>query len=164
MVAALAVSLAPFAAGLGKGYSSPAIASLQQLRPKRPYNSSVPNDISVSDQQASWVASLSLLGIFIVIISIINLLVLFTWIFDIYTFFKGALFGGVMGGIAMRYGRRKVLLVMSLPFSLSWILTVFATSVEMMFFTSFMGGFCCSIVSMVSQVKYFKSLFKKKHT
>lgn len=66
-----------------------------------------------------------------------------------------------MGGIAMRYGRRKVLLVMSLPFSLSWILTVFATSVEMMFFTSFMGGFCCSIVSMVSQVKYFKSLFKK---
>lgn len=80
---------------------------------------------------------------------------LFIRIFEIRIFFKGALFGGVMGGIAMRYGRRKVLLVMSLPFSLSWILTVFATSVEMMFFTSFMGGFCCSIVSMVSQVKYF---------
>jgi hypothetical protein len=62
VMAALAVSLAPFAAGLGKGYSSPAIASLQQLTLRRPFNSSSPYDISVSDQQASWVASLSLLG------------------------------------------------------------------------------------------------------
>ncbi|GLH17109.1 Sugar transporter, putative, partial [Gryllus bimaculatus] len=30
VLAALAVSLGPFAAGLGKGYSSPAIASLQE--------------------------------------------------------------------------------------------------------------------------------------
>lgn len=61
-MAALAVSLAPFAAGLGKGYSSPAIASLQQLKLRRQYNSSSTQEISVTDQQASWVASLSLLG------------------------------------------------------------------------------------------------------
>lgn len=35
MLAALAVSLGPLAAGLGKGYSSPAIASLQELQETR---------------------------------------------------------------------------------------------------------------------------------
>jgi facilitated trehalose transporter len=59
IVAALAVSLGPLAAGLGKGYASPAIASLQELQisPSGNYTS-----FTVSDQQASWVASLSLLG------------------------------------------------------------------------------------------------------
>lgn len=59
IVAALAVSLGPLAAGLGKGYSSPAIASLQeiQIRPRGNYTS-----FTITDQQASWVASLSLLG------------------------------------------------------------------------------------------------------
>lgn len=53
----------------------------------------------------------------------------------------------------MQYGRRRLLTLMSLPFSLSWILTVFAKSVEMMFAAAFLGGFCCAIVSMVTQVK-----------
>lgn len=52
----------------------------------------------------------------------------------------------------MQYGRRRLLTLMSLPFSISWILTVFAKSVEMMFATAFLGGFCCSIVTMVTQV------------
>ncbi|CAO1301071.1 unnamed protein product [Diamesa serratosioi] len=123
IIAALAVSLGPLAAGLGKGYSSPAIASLQELhiRNRETNNTS----FSVSDQEASWVASLSLLG---------------------------ALFGGMFGGLAMQYGRKKVLALMSLPFSISWILTVFAKSVETMFMTAFIGGFCCAIVSMVTQV------------
>lgn len=64
----------------------------------------------------------------------------------------GALFGGMFGGVAMQYGRKRVLALMSLPFSLSWILTVFAKSVETMFFTAFIGGFCCAIVSTVTQV------------
>ncbi|CAO1373227.1 unnamed protein product [Diamesa hyperborea] len=123
IIAALAVSLGPLAAGLGKGYSSPAIASLQELhiRNRETNNTS----FSVTDQEASWVASLSLLG---------------------------ALFGGMFGGLAMQYGRKKVLALMSLPFSISWILTVFAKSVETMFMTAFIGGFCCAIVSMVTQV------------
>lgn len=66
----------------------------------------------MTDQEASWVASLSLLG---------------------------ALFGGMFGGLAMQYGRKRVLALMSLPFSLSWILTVFAKSVETMFITGMSG-------------------------
>ncbi|XP_055551049.1 uncharacterized protein LOC129733305 isoform X2 [Wyeomyia smithii] len=122
IIAALAVSIGPLAAGLGKGYSSPAIASLQELQIRQRGNFS---SFSVNDQQASWIASLSLLG---------------------------ALFGGMFGGVAMQYGRKRVLALMALPFSLSWILTVFAKSVETMFFTAFIGGFCCAIVSTVTQV------------
>lgn len=122
IIAALAVSLGPLAAGLGKGYSSPAIASLQELQIRHRGNYTA---FTVTDQQASWVASLSLLG---------------------------ALFGGMFGGVAMQYGRKKLLTIMSIPFSLSWIITVFAKSVETMFATAFLGGFCCAIVSMVTQV------------
>lgn len=116
------MSLGPLAAGLGKGYASPALASLQDsvhLSHRSNYT------FSISDQEASWVASLSLLG---------------------------ALFGGMFGGFFMQYGRKRVLALISLPFSASWILTVFAQSVETMFFTAFIGGFCCAIVSMVTQV------------
>ncbi|XP_050082252.1 uncharacterized protein LOC126569311 [Anopheles aquasalis] len=118
IIAALAVSLGPLAAGLGKGYSSPAIDSLQDLRGNFTH-------FSVNDQQVSWIASLSLLG---------------------------ALFGGMFGGLAMQFGRKRVLTLMSLPFSISWILTMFAKSVETMFVTAFVGGFCCAIVSSVAQV------------
>ncbi|XP_045507240.1 facilitated trehalose transporter Tret1-like isoform X1 [Colias croceus] len=119
VIAALAVSLAPFSAGLGKGYSSPAIASLQG-----PANATR-RDFQLTDQQASWLASLS---------------------------FLGALFGGMAGGAAMRHGRRRVLSLAAAPCSLSWLLTVLATSVRMMCITAFLGGFCCSILTMLSQV------------
>ncbi|XP_041971626.1 facilitated trehalose transporter Tret1-like [Aricia agestis] len=119
LMAALAVSLAPFSAGLGKGYSSPAIASLQG-----PGNATR-RDFQLTDQQASWLASLS---------------------------FLGALFGGMAGGAAMRHGRRRVLSLAAAPCSLSWLLTVLATSVRMMCITAFLGGFCCSILTMLSQV------------
>ena len=58
IIAALAVSLGPLAAGLGKGYSSPAIASLQELQ----FGHSGNYTFTVSDQEASCVASLSFLG------------------------------------------------------------------------------------------------------
>ncbi|XP_060807841.1 facilitated trehalose transporter Tret1 [Amyelois transitella] len=120
VLAALAVSLAPFSAGLGKGYSSPAIASLQG-----PGGNATRRDFQLTDQQASWLASLS---------------------------FLGALFGGMAGGAAMRHGRRRVLSLAAAPCSLSWLLTVLATSVRMMCITAFLGGFCCSILTMLSQV------------
>ena len=66
---------------------------------------------------------------------------------------SGALFGGFLGGFFLQYGRRKLLTWLSIPFSLSWIWTVFAKSVETMYMTAFIGGFCCSIVSMVTQVR-----------
>lgn len=126
IVAALAVSLGPLAAGLGKGYSSPAIASLQELQIRNQHTNY--SSFSVSDQEASWVASLSLLG---------------------------ALFGGMFGGMAMQHGRKRVLAIISLPFSLSWILTVFAKSVETMFITAFIGGFCCAIVNLCTQASFY---------
>lgn len=66
----------------------------------------------------------------------------------------GALFGGMAGGAAMRHGRRRVLSLAAAPCSLSWLLTTVATSVRMMCITAFLGGFCCSILTMLSQVSF----------
>lgn len=52
----------------------------------------------------------------------------------------------------MQYGRRNVILVTSLPFCLSWVLTVVAPCVEVMFVTAFVAGLCCAIVVIVTQV------------
>lgn len=82
------------------------------------------NVFVITNQQTSWVASLSLLG---------------------------ALFGSIFGGIAMKFGRRNVLRAATLPFSASWIITVFAINVQMIYVTSFVAGFCCAIILMVSQ-------------
>lgn len=60
IIAALAVSLGPLAAGLGKGYSSPAIASLQELQIQT--RGTNYTSFTITDQEASWLASLSLLG------------------------------------------------------------------------------------------------------
>lgn len=58
----------------------------------------------------------------------------------------------MFGGLAMQFGRKRVLAVMSLPFSMFWVLTVFAKSVQTMFITAFFAGFCVSIIAMVTQV------------
>ncbi len=79
----------------------------------------------MSTQEGSWIASLSLLG---------------------------ALFGGPLGGVAMRYGRKRTLLAIALPFSFFWLLTVFANGVAMMYVTAFGCGFCSAVVLLVSHV------------
>ncbi|KAJ8976860.1 hypothetical protein NQ317_014255 [Molorchus minor] len=116
VLASLAVSLGPLAAGLGKGYSSPAIASLQQRDA---------DAFSVNGQQASWLASLSLLG---------------------------ALFGAPLGGLAVRWGRRRTLVLAGAPLSACWIMTVFAVSVEVMWFAAFFSGVLVAIVQLSAQV------------
>ena len=55
LLTVLAVSFGPFAVGLGKGYSSPALASLAAT-------GQLPGHLAVTHQQSSWLASLSLLG------------------------------------------------------------------------------------------------------
>lgn len=115
-MAALAVSLGPFAAGLGKGYSSPAIASLQERDA---------DAFPVTGQQVSWLASLSLLG---------------------------ALFGAPLGGAAVRWGRRRTLLLAGAPLTVCWITTVFAVNVEVMCFAAFVSGFLVAIVQLAAQV------------
>ena len=112
-----AVAFGPFSVGLSKGYSSPALASLSSNLSS--------SSISVSADEGSWVASLSLLG---------------------------ALLGGLLSSVVLRHGRRNCLLLISIPFSLSWWLTVFATTVEMIYCTAFLAGLCSAVVMLVSQV------------
>lgn len=125
VLAVLAVSLGPFAAGLGKGYSSPAIASLQQRDA---------DAFPVNGQQASWLASLSLLG---------------------------ALFGAPLGGAAVKWGRRRTLLFAGAPLSACWLLTVFAFSVEIMCLAAFVSGFLVAVIQLASQVSYSCSINRK---
>ena len=115
LLTVLAVSFGPFSVGLSKGYSSPALASL-----------ATSGHLGVTEQQSSWLASLSLLG---------------------------ALLGGLLSSLVLRAGRKNSLLLVSLPFSASWMLTVFATNVEMMFCTAFTAGLCSAIIIVVSQVR-----------
>ena len=61
------MSFGPFAVGLGKGYTSPALASLlpnsnNQTDKRIPsFSPHLPN-LTITEQQGSWIASLSLLG------------------------------------------------------------------------------------------------------
>ena len=121
-MATLIVALGPLATGLGKGYSSPALASMQLPAPT---NSTQSYYFTITAEQGSWIASLSLLGAF---------------------------FGGIPSGLAMRLGRKSVLAMVALPFALSWLLTVFASSVYMVYASSFMCGICSAIVSLVTPV------------
>ena len=69
----------------------------------------------------SWIASLSLLG---------------------------ALFGGLCSGLIIKHGRRKTLIYVSIPFSISWAFTLFAYCVEMIYATAFIAGFCSAIIQV----------------
>jgi sugar porter (SP) family MFS transporter len=118
VLTSLAISLGPCCVGLSKGYSSPALASLQMDRVEH-------HHIRVTSEDGSCIGSLSLLG---------------------------ALLGGLLSSIVLRYGRKNSLLLVSIPFSASWMLTVFASSVEMIYCTAFLAGLCSAIVGLVSQV------------
>ncbi|XP_068237431.1 facilitated trehalose transporter Tret1-2 homolog [Palaemon carinicauda] len=118
VLATLVVSLGPLCAGLGKGYSSPALASMATL-------SAQGHHFSVSKDQGSWVASLSLLGAF---------------------------FGAVPGGMAIRFGRKKVLCAVAIPFALSWLLTVLAWNVNMLYVAAIMAGMCSAVIAVVTPV------------
>ena len=107
----LAVAFGPFSVGLSKGYTSPALASLQAITANTTTNSTA--DFHITAQEGSWIASLSLLG---------------------------ALFGGLLSSQILKFGRRTCLLLTALPFSASWCLTVFATSVQMIYATAFLAG------------------------
>ncbi|KAF2363219.1 Major facilitator sugar transporter-like [Trinorchestia longiramus] len=123
VIATIIVAFGPLATGLGKGYSSPAVVSMQDTGS---LNSTIGSlDFVINDDQGSWVASLSLLGAF---------------------------FGGIPGGLAMKFGRQKILLIVSFPFCLSWMLTVFASSVYMVYASAFLSGVCSAIISLVTPV------------
>ena len=121
------MSFGPFAVGLGKGYTSPALASLlpnEDADQIPTFSSALPN-IKITQQQGSWIASLSLLG---------------------------ALFGGLCSSLIIKHGRRKTLMFVSIPLSISWAFTLFAFNVEMIFASAFVAGFCSAIVQVSSYV------------
>ncbi|KOX80765.1 Facilitated trehalose transporter Tret1-2 like protein [Melipona quadrifasciata] len=128
VLATLALSMGTLSSGLAKGYTSPALDSILDNQPPHLYQTSN-NDtwsaFSVTQQEASWVASLSMLG---------------------------AWFGAMIGDWIMRRGRRLALRVTSLPLAVVWILTGIAPCVELVYVTSFIGGLCCSVITMVAQV------------
>ncbi|KYN06045.1 Facilitated trehalose transporter Tret1-1, partial [Cyphomyrmex costatus] len=128
VLATLALSMGTLSSGLAKGYTSPALDSILDNQPPHLYQS--PNNdtwlaFSVTQQEASWVASLSMLG---------------------------AWFGAMIGDWIMRRGRRLALRMTSLPLAAAWVLTGVAPCVELVYITSFIGGLCCSVITMVAQV------------
>ena len=117
-MATLVVSLGPLCAGLGKGYSSPALASMYSL-------SAEGHMFEITKDEGSWVASLSLLGAF---------------------------FGSLPAGMSIRWGRKRVLNIVAIPFAISWVLTVVATNVWMLYFAAMLGGVCSAIIAVVTPV------------
>ncbi|XP_011305949.1 facilitated trehalose transporter Tret1-2 homolog isoform X1 [Fopius arisanus] len=127
VLATLALSMGTLSCGLAKGYTSPALDSILDSQPH--LYQSPPNNtwwaFSVTKQEVSWVASLSMLG---------------------------AWFGAMIGDWIMRRGRRLALRLTSLPLAAVWLLTGIAPCVELVFTTSFIGGLCCAVITMVAQV------------
>ncbi|KAG7203031.1 hypothetical protein KM043_010156 [Ampulex compressa] len=128
VLATLALSMGTLSSGLAKGYTSPALDSILDNQQPHLYQTAS-NDtwsaFSVTQQEASWVASLSMLG---------------AWL------------GAMIGDWIMRRGRRLALRASSLPLAAAWILTGVAPRVELVYVTSFIGGLCCSVITMVAQV------------
>ncbi|KAJ8674200.1 hypothetical protein QAD02_005462 [Eretmocerus hayati] len=142
LLATLALSMGTLSMGLSKGYTSPTIDSfLYGQGPGGVYRPGTGNgsttgtshpggdgsweNFSVTKQQASWVASLSLLGAFV---------------------------GAMFGDWVMRKGRRLALRMTSMPLAAAWVLTGIAPRLEIIYMTSFVGGLCCSVITMVAQV------------
>ncbi|XP_058799793.1 facilitated trehalose transporter Tret1-2 homolog isoform X2 [Phymastichus coffea] len=128
VLATLALSMGTLSSGLAKGYTSPALDSILGNQPPNPYstsNNGTWTAFTVTLQEASWVASLSMLG---------------------------AWFGAMIGDWTMRRGRRLALRLTSLPLAATWVLTGLAPCLELIYITSFIGGLCCSVITMVAQV------------
>ena len=52
----------------------------------------------------------------------------------------------------LQLGRKMSLLIVAIPFSASWLLTYFAKNIELVYSTSFIGGFCSAIILLATQV------------
>ena len=64
----------------------------------------------------------------------------------------GALFGGLFAGLLIKHGRRRTIILMSVPLAATWALTMFASCVEMIYATAFSAGFCSAIIQLATQV------------
>ncbi|KAJ8872144.1 hypothetical protein PR048_025746 [Dryococelus australis] len=103
------------ASGASMAYVTPALQTLQ-----------LPDSgLALSDSQASWVASLSMLGAFL---------------------------GGISVGPCIALGRRRALWLVALPLAVSWALVAAATAVWHLCLAQFLSGICMAITADASQV------------
>ncbi|XP_072763855.1 facilitated trehalose transporter Tret1 [Anoplolepis gracilipes] len=105
-LAALTISLQAIVSGLATGWASPYLAQLTSTKADIP--------LRLTDNEASWVASL------------LNL---------------GRLIGALLGAFCQEYvGRKKVLLLSGLPLVSCWIFNICATSVTWLYLSRIFSG------------------------
>ena len=70
----------------------------------------------------------------------------------------GAIFGCPIGGWAIdKFGRKRTLLLCSVPFELGWLLISFAQNRAMLYAGRITTGLACGIVSLATPVSFFSS-------
>ncbi|XP_071450555.1 trehalose transporter 1-like protein, partial [Hetaerina americana] len=159
VLAALAVSLGPFSAGLGKGYSSPALASLQDQSSCLPGRSGVgpPHvwDLCSDDQWKGSVGSKAGDSAGDDGLEEIANFALgpqgASWVASVSLL--GAVAGAVIAGAAISASSRRRLLVAAAgPASMAWLLAAFARSLPALLAAAFVAGLCCAVLLLVTQV------------
>ena len=74
----------------------------------------------------------------------------------------GAIFGCPIGGWAIdKFGRKRTLLLCSVPFELGWLLISFAQNRAMLYSGRISTGLACGIVSLATPVRFFFLSFFK---
>lgn len=127
-IATIAASWGAFILGSFLGWSSPVQPQLQQIQ-----NATVPPH--VTNEESVWYVKLDNTEMAMVG-SFVNL---------------GALLGALSGGFLMdRFGRKLVLISLSLPFVVGWLLIIVAVDPSMLYIGRILGGAAGGIVSVVA--------------
>ena len=75
----------------------------------------------------------------------------------------GAVFGCPIGGWAIdKFGRKRTLLLCSVPFELGWLLISFAQNRAMLYAGRITTGLACGIVSVAAPVSFLLTSYKEK--
>jgi SP family facilitated glucose transporter-like MFS transporter 8 len=121
IIAALAATFGAFVLGTLLGWSSPVQPQLQNGTSLSPDNIWY---INLNNDEMSWVGSLVTLG---------------------------ALIGALSAGVLMdRFGRKTVLLAISVPYAVGWVLIIAAVDPSMLYIGRILGGFAGGICSVVA--------------
>ena len=74
----------------------------------------------------------------------------------------GAIFGCPIGGWAIdKFGRKKTLVLCSVPFELGWLVISFAQNRAVLYSGRISTGLVCGIVSLATPAKFFLLFFFK---
>lgn len=136
-LATISVSMGAFCAGTVLSWSSPALAHLERPKNYSLYLSNLSESdlpspgFKIDDSAHSWIGSLLTIGALVAAIPI--------------------------GYLADKFGRKKVILSLSLPFILNWILMISAQNVNMIFAGRFfagigLGGMCVTAPMYIGEI------------